>query len=173
MPSLTSLVNTRVGGQDSLLELDDANGVQYAIEADSTTGQLVVRRGGVIVGGFAAGGGTAYVAPTAATASTTLAAADSGKLYTTTGASGAVVFTLPSVATAGAGFNAMFYNTVGQNMTITAPAGTLVAFNNAAATSVAFSTAGQLIGGGMRIFFDGAKYIASNASAGANTVTVA
>lgn len=97
---------------------------------------------------------------------------DNDTHFTTTGAAGAVNFTLPAVAK---GNRFRFTNTVGQNMTITAPAGKLVALNNAAATSVAFSTAGQLIGGSMEIVADetGTKWLALNQSAGANTVTVA
>jgi hypothetical protein len=96
---------------------------------------------------------------------------DNGTVFTTTGAGGAVTFTLPTTIKKGQRW--LFFNCVGQNMTIAAPAGKLVTFNNAAATSVAFSTAGNLIGASVEIQVDdtGAKYIAM--PAGANTMTVA
>lgn len=96
---------------------------------------------------------------TAKTASYTLTAADSGGVFTTTGAAGAIVFTLPAVATS-TGYEYTFLNTVDQNMTITAPAGTLVVFNNAAATSIAFSTLSEKIGAAVKVTCDGAKWIA-------------
>lgn len=106
----------------------------------------------------------------AKTADYTLTAADSGKQFTTTGAAGAVNFTLPALAK---GYRFRFCNTVNQNMTITAPSGKLVTFNNAAATSVSFVTAGNKIGAVVEITTDetGAKYIAI--PCGANTMTVA
>lgn len=96
---------------------------------------------------------------TAKTADYTLTAADSGGVFTTTGAAGAVNFTLPAVATS-TGFEYTFANTADQNITITAPAGTLVAFNNAAATSIAFSTASEKIGAAVKVVCDGAKWVA-------------
>jgi len=96
---------------------------------------------------------------TAKTADYTLTAADVGGLFTTTGATGTVTFTLPAVATS-TGYWYDFMNTVGQTMTVTAPANKLVAFNNATATSITFSTASELIGSGVRVVCDGAKWIA-------------
>ncbi|WP_020475716.1 head decoration protein [Zavarzinella formosa] len=106
----------------------------------------------------------------AKTADYTVTAADSGKQFTTTGAAGAVNFTLPACAK---GYRFRFVNIVNQNMTITAPSGKLVTFNNAAATSVAFSTSGNKIGAAVEITTDetGTKYIAL--LFGANTPTVA
>lgn len=96
---------------------------------------------------------------TAKTTDYTLTAADSGGMFTTTGAAGAVNFTLPAVATS-TGYEYTFINTVDQNMTITAPANTLVAFNNVTATSIAFSTVGEKVGAAVRVVCDGAKWIA-------------
>lgn len=97
---------------------------------------------------------------------------DNKKRFTTLGAAGAVNFTLPTTLKRGQAFE--FFNEANQNMTVTAPAGKLVAFNNAAATSVALSTAGQKIGGGFRITVnsDATKYMAEPIVAG-HTVTVA
>lgn len=101
---------------------------------------------------------------------TVVAGTDSGTHFTTTGNAGAIVFTLPAVAK---GNRFRFTNTVGQNMQVAGPAGTLVTFNNAAATSVTFSTAGQLIGATVDIVADetGAKWIVM--PRGSNTMTVA
>jgi hypothetical protein len=107
---------------------------------------------------------------TAKTGDYTVVIADTGKVLTTLGASGAVNFTLPAVASA-TGREFTFVNAVDQNMTVTAPSGTMVTFNNAAATSVAFSTSSQKIGGGVRVVCDGAHYYAF--PSGSNTVTVA
>lgn len=85
---------------------------------------------------------------------------DNDTHFTTTGAAGSVTFTLP--ATIQKGQRWRFTNCVGQNMVITAPAGKFVLFNNAAATSLTFSTAGNLIGANVEVVVDetGAKYIA-------------
>lgn len=78
------------------------------------------------------------------TADTTLTAADNGCLFVTNG-SGAINFTLPAMLE---GLEFGFYNAVDQNMTITsAPADTLVAFNDIAADSVALSTSSEKVGG--------------------------
>jgi len=100
--------------------------------------------------------GINVVAKTANYSATT---ADTGTMFTTTGATGAVTFTLPAVS-GRAGVWYEFMNTVDQTMTVTAPANTLVAFNNATATSIAFSTASEKIGSGVRVFCDGAKWVA-------------
>lgn len=101
-----------------------------------------------------------------------VAGADNDTIFTTTGNAGAITFTLPAAAV---GNRFRFVNTVGQNMTVTAAAGKLITFNNAAATSVTFSTAGNLIGGAVEIVCDdtGTKWIAHDISAGENTITVA
>ena len=85
---------------------------------------------------------------------------DNGKLFTNLAAAGAVNFTLP--ATLQRGFNVRFMIEANQTVTITAPAGKLVAFNNAAATSIAFSTAGEKVGTAVEIIVnsDATKYLA-------------
>jgi hypothetical protein len=110
---------------------------------------------------------------TAKTADYTVVAADHGGYFETTGAAGAVNFTLPALANVSPGWEATFFNTVNQNLTVTAPAGKLVAFNNAAATSVALSTAGNKIGSGFRIVLNAAGTFYHALPIGAGTVTVA
>lgn len=157
--SVGSLVNMNVAGQDSYFELSDSNGVRYQVEADSTTGALILVRNGTTVAQFGAGGG-GYRIVSAKTGDYTVVAADSGKLFTTSGASGAVNFTLPAVASVSAGWTATFFNAANQNMTITAPSTKLVAFNNTGATSIAFSTSSEKTGAGVTIVFDGSVYLA-------------
>lgn len=110
----------------------------------------------------------------AKTADYTVVAADAGTLFTTTGAAGAVVFTLPTIAAGLGPFE--FLNTVDQNMTI-ASAGSLdniVALHDVAADSIAFSTAGEKIGARVRVRANqaGTKWYVENLSPG-NTITVA
>lgn len=106
-----------------------------------------------------------------ATSYTVVAGTDSGTHFTTRGAAGAVTFTLPAVAK---GNRFRFTNEVDQNMTVTGPASTLVTFNNAAATSVAVSTASQKIGATFDIVANdnGTKWIVLTRVQG-HTVTVA
>lgn len=82
----------------------------------------------------------------------------SGTVFTNRGAVGATTFTLPAVTQAMAG---MFYDFLGfanQSITVIGPAGATVTFNNAAATSVAMSTAGGKIGGHIRAVCDGTNW---------------
>lgn len=109
----------------------------------------------------------------AKTADYTVVAADNGTTFTNTGAAGAVVFTLPALAP---GLAFEFRVVADQNVTVASVAGDdMIVFNDAAADSVAFSTAGQKIGGGVLVFSNaaGTKWYVRNASAGANTITVA
>jgi len=109
-----------------------------------------------------AGYGGQTKATIAKTTSYTVLATDAGDVFTTQGAAGAVTFTLPALASITAGWEATFINEAGQNMLVTAPAGKLVCFNNLVATTIAFQTAGELIGSGVRIITnaDATKYIA-------------
>src|SRR5512146_3553250 len=103
-----------------------------------------------------------YLLGVAKTADYVLSAKDNMKRFTNAGASGAVNFPLPPLAEVVDGWEAEFFVVAGQSVTITAPSGKLVAFNNAAATSIAFSTASEKIGGYVRVVYDGqaAKYLA-------------
>jgi len=82
------------------------------------------------------------------TADYTVVDADHGCAFYAAG-SGAVNFTLPSLATVGKGFMAYFFNTVAQNMVITGAADTIL-YGDAAgglSTSLTFSTSNKQIGG--------------------------
>lgn len=88
-------------------------------------------------------------------------------------ATAAVNFTLPAL---GRGYRFKFRQQADANLTVTSAEGTnMVALHNAGASSVAFSTANQKIGGGVIVYSNkaGTKWITENASSGANTITVA
>ena len=111
---------------------------------------------------------------TAKTADYQVVAADNGSVFTNQGAAGSVNFTLPT--TIAAGFGARFLVEANQTVTVTAPSGKLVAYNNAAATSVAFSTGSQKVGGSVFVYAnaDATKYIAEyNLASASQTITVA
>lgn len=94
----------------------------------------------------------------AKTAAYTVTAAESGTIFTTQGATGAVTFTLPAV-TAGSGLWFMFYNCEDVNMVVASgTADTMTAINDVAADSVAFQTNSLKIGGGIIVFGDGTSW---------------
>lgn len=109
----------------------------------------------------------------AKTADYTILAADNFTLFHNTGAVGAVNLTLPSLAN---GYAFGVKVVADQTVTVTSAAGNdIIAFNDAAASSVAFSTPNQKIGGGFLIYSNPAAtgWQVQNISAGANTITVA
>ena len=87
----------------------------------------------------------------------TLTIGQSGSVISTEGATGAITFTLPAVATS-AGVHYWFQNAEDQNMIIAAPSGTLTTFNNIAADSAAFQTSSEKTGGGAFVICDGSKW---------------
>lgn len=94
----------------------------------------------------------------AKTADYTVTEFDNDTIFTNKGASGAVVFTLP--ATAKKGLRYGFYIAAAQTVTITAgTADTLIANNDIAADSIAFSTANEKIGTYVEVFGDGALWM--------------
>lgn len=141
---------------DNEIWLGDSTSRIYKIKANGTSGRLEFIKDGVVVG---SANGTPI---SVQAASYTVLAADGGKTFTTTGGSGAITFTLPAIANVYDGWRARFVNVVDQNMLVTAPAGKLVVFNNAAATTIAFQTASEKIGNAVEILYDStlAKYIA-------------
>jgi len=94
---------------------------------------------------------------TAKTSDYTVTAAESGTIFTTEGAGGAVVFTTPAV---GDGLHYWFVNAEDQTMTVTAGAAdTMVTFNDVAADSVGFATTSEKVGGAIFIVSDGTKWM--------------
>lgn len=104
-------------------------------------------------------------------ASYTITPNDNGKVFVATAAA---TFTLPAVADVPSGFNVTVFVGADVAVTITAPSGKLVTFNNAGATSIAFSTASEKAGAGARIILDGTlgKYLALLMTEETQTVTV-
>ena len=89
----------------------------------------------------------------AKTAAYTVLADESGTVFTTLGALGAVIFTLPAPSD---GLVYWFFNAADQDMTVTAAAVNIfVLFNDLTATSFAFAQAAEHIGGGMMVVSDG------------------
>lgn len=107
------------------------------------------------------------------TADYTVVAADNFTLFDNVGAGGAVTFTLPALAN---GYLFGFRVQADQTITVASNEGdNMVAFNDASADSVAFSTGGSKVGGTFWVYTnpDATKWIVENHSAGANAVTVA
>ena len=114
----------------------------------------------------------AWRGPTIKTGDYTVLESDNGTLFTTEGTVANVNFTLP--ATAERHLRYRFFNSEDFNLTVTAgTADTLIAFNDVAVDSVAFSTASEKIGGMFEIFGDGSKWIVIvNLGQDTQTVTV-
>jgi len=94
----------------------------------------------------------------AKTADYTVLATESGTIFTTEGTTANVNFTLPAAAD---GLVFWFFNAEDFNLTVTADtADTLIAFNDIAADSVAYSTSSEKIGNGFMVFSDGSKWMA-------------
>lgn len=107
------------------------------------------------------------------TSNYTVVANDNFSMFDNVGATGAVTFTLPALAN---GYCFGFRAQADQNILVASNEGdNMVAFNDASADSVAFSTSGEKIGGVFRVYSNpgATKWIVENLSAGANTVTVA
>jgi hypothetical protein len=95
----------------------------------------------------------------AKTASYTCTKYDSGTIFHTTGATAAVVFTLPAISDGP--FYFLFISGADVDMTVTAQtADTIVTYNDLNADSIAFSTSSEKIGGAVEIICDGTTLIA-------------
>jgi hypothetical protein len=107
----------------------------------------------------------------AKTANYTVLESDCGMLFTNTGASGTVNFTLP--VTAKQGLEYEFQCTADQTMTITAgTADTMITLNDLAADSVSLATSSEKIGGGFRVIGTGSTWLVIPRLWEAQTVTV-
>lgn len=87
-------------------------------------------------------------------ASYTVTPDDNGSVFVATSTA---TFTLPAVADS-KGLEYMFIAKAA--MTVAAPTDTLVAFNDATATSIAFTTASEIIGGAVHVICDGSLWYA-------------
>ena len=111
-----------------------------------------------------------------ATAARTITLADNGKLFTNLGG-GACTFTLPLLSTLCVGWSCSFQSVVAGDFIVAAHAtdvDKIVAFNDATADSVGFSTDGEEIGGVITMTVDsaGTKWL-SRVSLAAETQTPA
>lgn len=105
----------------------------------------------------------------AKTANYTVLPADNGTFFSTLGAAGAVTFTLPAPLP---GLHYTFFNAVDQNMTVAAAANSqMIAFNDAAANSIAFSTASEKVGACVEVLGLSTSKWAVIVSLGAETQT--
>jgi len=112
----------------------------------------------------------------AKTADYTVTEADNNTLFTNRGAAGAVIFTLPTTAKKGLRYG--FHVIADQSVTVASgTADTMISFNDAAADSVAFSTASEKIGGRFVVEGDGTGWMVTASAFGlgatAQTVTTA
>lgn len=96
----------------------------------------------------------------AKTAAYTVKAEESGTVFTNTGASGSVTFTLPTVATSLAGVYYYFFTVAAQNIVVASdPTDKLVVDNNASADTLTSSTSGHVIGAGLLVICDGTQWL--------------
>jgi hypothetical protein len=107
----------------------------------------------------------------AKTASYTITTNDFGKMFTNRGDTDAITFTLPAVSTAPAGVIVWFYQIADFNMAIAGTAGELVTHNDAAANSVTYSTAGDLIGTCIAAVSDGTSWLIMHMNDSSTAVT--
>jgi len=98
---------------------------------------------------------------------------DNGKFFTNRGDGDALTFTLPAVTAALEGSWCEFHVVAGQNVAIAGTAGQLVTFNDAAANSVTFSTANELIGAHATAVCDGTSWLIILSTEETQTATVA
>lgn len=141
-----------IAANDTAVVIGDSANNLWRIVPNGTNGQLNVTKNG----STAAFPG--LWVPVTKTANYTCTAADSGTWFNTLAAGGEVDFTLPAVATS-KGIHYRFTAGANQILKVIAPAGTLVTYNNAAATSVATGTVN--IGHGFEVVCDGAMWYAA------------
>lgn len=122
------------------------------------------------IGGLAKG---VYETIEAKTAAYQMVPGDVGKILTNRGASGAVTMTLPDKDDIPAGWNVRVFVVADQNVVIASTEGdNIIAFNEADADSIAFQTAGDLIGSALEVVWDGTSFLIFMLSEGAVVATL-
>jgi len=161
-------ISHRIAGQDSALVLGDSQGNEWKIVPDGTNRSLNVEFNGTEVG-F---NGRKRVVEKAADYS--VLETDCGTYFIANSGSGAVNFTLPDATATASGTWFTFTNVGAAGMKITStPADTLVVGGDAAADSIAYTTASEMIGWSCEVFTDGALwYVRNNLALEAHTATV-
>jgi hypothetical protein len=102
----------------------------------------------------------------------TFAAGDWGAVHTNRGNSGNIAYTLPDPTTIKAGTYLYVYCIAAGTVTVSCNEG-IVTLNNAAADSIAWSTASEIIGNGGKFLCDGTSWLFHNyIAAEAATTTV-
>lgn len=93
------------------------------------------------------------------TADYTVLASESGTFFTNRGDTGAIVFTLPAMAS---GLNYVFYAAADFDLTVTSgTADKMICDNDVAADSLSLSTASEIMGGAIQVVCDGTKWMAA------------
>lgn len=94
-----------------------------------------------------------------------------GNIITNRGAAGNLAVTLPPTADLPVGWACEFFSVAAGTFTIAAAvASTMVVFNNGTASSIAFSTAAEIIGNSIQVIWDGTGWL-TKVGLGAETVT--
>lgn len=161
------------GAEEGKLIFNVACAAGARTEVMSITGNTTAATSSITIAGYVKG---SRIETEAKTGDYTIAPATdlSGKLFTTTGASGTVTFTLPTPATTLTGVFYLFFNTVNHNMVIAVTGNdTLVTLNDVAANSVTFSTTNEKIGASAKCVCDGTKWLVMDLSENSITSTIA
>ena len=100
---------------------------------------------------------------------------DLGTLFTTRGAAGAVVFTLPITTDIQTGWWVEVFSAAGQNCKVQTynTLDNVTTFNDLTADSVSWETVSELIGGSWRLVWDGTGWLTFIFSEETQTMTVA
>lgn len=109
----------------------------------------------------------------AKTAAYTVTAEESGTLFTNEGATAAVAFTLPAVTGLPIGVNYEFYgrSATGFSVASNGSSDNIVALNDSAADTLTLTTTSLIIGGYIRVIWDGSRWLSIRGAG--NTVAVA
>ena len=97
---------------------------------------------------------------------------DNGSFFTTRGATGAIIFTLPAVTAGAESACVWFFNAVNQNMTVNSTANEMMTFNDLDADGVAFSTTSEKVGACVMAVCDGTSWLICPMAEETQTMTV-
>lgn len=104
----------------------------------------------------------------AKTAAYTVLASESGVIFTNSGATASVAFTLPAVTNLPIGFNAKFFgkSAYGFSVLSNGSLDNIVNKNDAGADSITCTTTSLMIGAAVGVIWDGEKWLSFNLSSG-------